>query len=267
MKYNFYKYHGCGNDYIFFDLFEDPPCDVALIPYICDRHKGIGADGVVFIAPSQVAHGQMIMYNSDGSRGKMCGNALRCVSMHIFEKKLFKTNTLDILTDSGIKKTEIALIDDSISGVRCEIGTPIFDHNPCKKISTPWGEKEIICLSMGNPHCVIFENSQSTPFSPLASYISSLNYFPYGVNVEVVYPENYYRVMERGSGETLACGSGACAILAAGIYTGRYKSDTALSLSSMGGVLKVTRNAHTVLLEGDCNKAFVGAFESDYYNI
>ena len=267
MTYKFYKYHGCGNDYIYFDLFEAPGCDLRLIPLLCDRHKGIGADGVVFITPTEVAHGQMIMYNSDGSRGQMCGNALRCVAMHLFEKKMCVTDALEILTDSGIKKTMVMKVDDKVSSIICEMGMPVFSANPCRKISTPWGEKEVVCVSMGNPHCVLFERDESIPFAALAQYIADPAFFPDGINVEVVYPELRYRVLERGSGETLACGSGACAILAAGIYTDRFVPETSVSLTSKGGMLTVIQTAHTVLLEGDCNKAFAGTFESEYYQL
>ncbi len=271
----FTKMHGAGNDYIYIDCFEenvDNPKDASIL--LSDRHFGIGADGIVLISPSKRADCFMDIYNADGSRAKMCGNAVRCTAKYIYDNKAKKPN-IKIETLSGIKDVEMFTENNIAVGGQVNMGKPVFSGH---SIPTRYGDSivknkvlnidnkdyKITCLSMGNPHCVVFtENVQNIPLQKIGKKFEHHEMFPLRINTEFiqVLDENNLkmRVWERGSGETLACGTGACASVVASILNGYCKKDTDIKIHALGGELSVKWcNNDDVLLSGNAVEVFSG---------
>ena len=232
MKLKFTKMQGCGNDYIYFNCFEqDVVAPESLSVYLSDRHFGVGGDGVVLICPSQVADAKMRMFNLDGSEGKMCGNAIRCVGKYLYEHGIAPKQELTIETLSGIKKLRLYVENGVVDSVTVDMGPAeldpkkipvalegdvIIDH----PVQIGGREERITCVSMGNPHCVVFrDNLDTLDIDKVGPEFEYDPLFPERVNTEfvTVVGENTIkmRVWERGSGETWACGTGACAIASA----------------------------------------------------
>ena len=239
MTIEFTKMHGAGNDYIYVDCFHHaPPADPAQAARdMSDRHFGIGGDGLVLICPSEVADARMRMYNADGSEAEMCGNAIRCVAKYIFERGIKREKSLQIETGAGVLTLELEVSGDGVQSVRVDMGEPELDATkiPTTFSTTPVVSEpleiegrqfDVTCVSMGNPHCVIFvpeiTDELVLGFGPK---IERNSHFPRRVNVEfveVISPtEVRQRTWERGSGETLACGTGASAVCVAGVLTKR----------------------------------------------
>lgn len=251
----FTKMHGAGNDYIYVNAIAQPvdnPEDVAI--RLSDRHFGIGGDGLVLIKPSRVADFCMDMYNADGSRGKMCGNAIRCVAKYVHDRRLTDKVELTIETLSGIKTLQLQLNDQrQVESVTVNMGAPVF--NPAdipvqfagaQMIDAPVevdGKKyHLTAVSMGNPHAVIFQDGVlDLDLQKIGPAFENHPLFPDRVNTEfcqVIDRQTLrMRVWERGSGETLACGTGACATLAAAVITGR--ADRRATLLLTGGELQI----------------------------
>lgn len=251
----FTKMHGAGNDYIYINAIAQPVADPEnLAVRLSDRHFGIGGDGIVLIKPSRTADFFMDMYNADGSRGKMCGNAIRCVAKYVHDRRLTDKTTLEIETLSGIKTLELHLDDNrQVATVTVNMGAPVFapDQIPVrfageKMIEAPVevdGQTyKLTSVSMGNPHTVIFTTGvKDLDLARIGPSFEHLPIFPDRVNTEfceVVDCQTLrMRVWERGSGETLACGTGACATLAAAVVTGRADRKARLELT--GGTLDI----------------------------
>lgn len=278
MKIKFTKMHGCGNDYVYIDCMEkllENPARLSTI--LSDRRKSIGGDGIILIEPSDCAEAKMRIFNKDGSEGKMCGNGIRCVAKYLFDKGLCKDpKSIKIETLSGVKTLEITENSGNEANVKVNMGKPSFKPseipvvaNKEKLVSEPItidGNKyEITCVSVGNPHCVIFlDEVYSANVREIGSQLSANTMFPEGVNVEfasVVDKNNItMRVWERGSGETLACGSGACATVIAAVENGFCKKGTDVTVHLRGGKLKVNYGEEVFLI-GNATKVFEGEIE------
>lgn len=252
----FSKMQGCGNDYIYVNGVSDRPADPAAAAVkVSDRHFGIGSDGLILINPSDRADFEMEMYNADGSRGKMCGNGIRCVGRYVYEKGLTDKKRLRIETLAGIKDIELFTGEDGlVKEVRADMGIPELSPSAIpvnleggRILDVPhvFGGREylISCVSMGNPHCVIFtdEDVRGLDLPRIGPVFENDPIFPDRVNTEFIIVLDRkrlrMRVWERGSGETLACGTGACAAAFAAYMTGRADSEVTVSL--LGGDLRI----------------------------
>ena len=263
----FTKMEGCGNDYIYFDCFDQQvpdPCGLAVA--VADRRFGVGGDGAVLILPSAVSDAEMRMYNTDGSEGLMCGNAIRCVAKYLYERRNFKKPRLKIDTASGVKTLDLDVVDGRVSAVTVDMGAPKLSPRDIP-INLPGDrvvgfplkicEKQyaITAVSMGNPHCVTFlDDVDSLNLDEIGPHFENHRLFPNRVNAEFVKPisktEIAMRVYERGSGETLACGTGACACVVAGVLNGLLEMDSDIKVNLRGGVLRIRYTGDTVLMTG-----------------
>ncbi|MDA0831876.1 MAG: diaminopimelate epimerase [Planctomycetota bacterium] len=265
----FIKMQGAGNDYIYVDLFDQPtPADPAkLAVAISDRHFGVGGDGLIFIEPSTVADARMRMWNADGSEAEMCGNGIRCVARYLFESGRSDSETIRIETKRGVLTNHIRRDNGKFIGVSVEMGTPILKGteiptllpgDPPIDVPLEAGNTFVVSvLSMGNPHCVIFGH-EDLHFGRL---IERHDAFPQRTNVEfveVISPEECrITVWERGSGVTLACGTGACAVVVAGVLSGRLSRRVLCHMA--GGDLQVEwKDDNTVWLTGPAEEVFRG---------
>lgn len=272
---NFIKMHGAGNDYIYIDCFneavENPE---SLAKKLSDRHFGIGADGIVLIKPSKKADCFMDIYNADGSRAEMCGNAVRCTAKYIYDNKI-KNSIIKVETLSGIKPVEILTEKGVAVGGRVNMGRPILNGH---QIPTRFGDSiaknkvlnidnndyEITCVSMGNPHCVVFHNNiHKLNLEKIGPLFENHEMFPERINTEFaeVIDENYLkmRVWERGSGETLACGTGACAVAVASVINGLCSKNKEIKIRAKGGMLSVNWHENdNVYLSGNAVNVFRG---------
>ncbi len=272
---NFTKMHGAGNDYIYIDCFtQSVEAPNTLSQRLSDRHFGIGADGIVLIKPSSVADCFMDIYNADGSRAKMCGNAVRCTAKYIYDNRI-KKSVIRIDTLSGVKAVEIFAENGVATGGRVNMGKPVLNGHT---IPTRYGDSivknkilnidnenyEITCVSMGNPHCVVFCNDINIlKLEKIGPLFENHEMFPERINTEFVEISNKnhlkMRVWERGSGETLACGTGACAVAVAGVLNGYCSKNDEITIQAKGGKLKVQWNKNNnVYLSGEAVKVFDG---------
>ena len=280
----FTKMHGCGNDYVYVDCTKEVIPDIAATAVrVSDRHFGIGSDGLILIKSSEVADFEMDMYNADGSRGKMCGNGIRCVAKYVYDHGLTDKTEITVDTQAGIKTLQLTICDGKVSKVCVDMGEPVLvpQEIPVKAsvlgladdrreaiVAQPFTvanrSYDITCVSMGNPHCITFidEDVRSFPLEAIGSLFEKHELFPEGVNTEfvnIIDKEHLrMRVWERGSGETLACGTGACAVAVASYlngFTGR-KVDVEL----MGGHLEIVYDAATnhVFMTGPATEVFSG---------
>lgn len=250
----FTKMHGCGNDYIYVNCMEhmiENPEETAI--KVSDRHFGIGSDGLILICPSEVADFRMVMYNADGSEGKMCGNGVRCIAKYVYEYGLTDKKAISLETKGGIKYLDLTIEDGRVVLVKVNMGAPILEPQqiPVKLgqqtcvnqgIMADGTEYHITCVSMGNPHAVTFvEDTSVLALDKIGPYFEKHELFPEGVNTEFVQVLNRkevnMRVWERGSGETLACGTGACATVVACVLNG--KTENAVTVHLRGGDLSL----------------------------
>lgn len=237
----FTKMEGLGNDYVYLDCTKETPVDLPeLARRMSDRHFGIGSDGLICILPSQVADFKMSMFNADGSQAEMCGNGIRCVGKFVFEKGLTHKTELTIETLAGVKTLSLSIVDGQVDAVTVDMGAPAL-LGP-RTISLPNKQLQGGAASVGNPHFVIQVPSvKDYPLQELSPVSAPNDTFPEGVNVEIaeVLDRGHIkmRVWERGSGETLACGTGACATLA--VCAGLGLCDREATLSLMGGELHI----------------------------
>lgn len=276
----FAKMHGLGNDYVYVNAFEeqvsDPP---ALAVAVSDRHFGIGSDGLVLIAPSTVADFRMEMYNADGSRAEMCGNASRCVGKYVYEHGMTRRTQITLETDAGIKSLRLTLEGDKVSRVQVDMGEPVTecDRVPCLLGSGVVTQCSIRVLdrtfaitpvSMGNPHGVIFLSEPVETFDVrrYGPVLEQHPAFPEKVNIEfvnVLSPGRLrMRVWERGSGVTLACGTGACATLVAASLCGLAQRRATVVLD--GGELDIEWNEASghVYMTGPAAHVFDGEYDA-----
>jgi diaminopimelate epimerase len=272
------KMHGIGNDYVYVDAFaHQVPDPVALAQRISPRRTGIGSDGLILIRPSDVADCRMEMYNADGSRGEMCGNGIRCVGKYVYERGLAKS-PLRIDTDDGVKTLTFALdAEGRVATATVDMGVPVLDgpripvasegrviDQPLEVAGFTW---QITCVSMGNPHCVVFvPEVDGLDLPRIGPQFERHPFFPKRVNTEFVAVrsprELDFRVWERGSGETQACGTGACAALVAGVLTGRTERRATIHLR--GGDLDVEwRSDDHVVMTGAAAEVFTTDVDLD----
>ncbi len=272
----FTKMHGIGNDYIYVNcLKESIENPSELSKKLSDRHFGIGSDGLILIYPSKVADFEMRMYNSDGSRGEMCGNGIRCVGKYVYDKGLTTKDHLTIETLAGIKKLKLEIEEGKAKRIKVDMGAPIlegklipvnnFEGRVIKEPLKAGGrEYEMTCVSMGNPHCIIFGSDlEKLDIETQGAAIENHEMFPNRINAEFVevIDKNTVkvRVWERGAGETMACGTGACAVAVAGIINGLLDNEVTVKLR--GGDLKISWDGDTkssVFMTGEATTVFEG---------
>ncbi len=273
---NFIKMHGAGNDYIYIDGFcENVENPHALSVKLSKYHYGIGADGIVIIKPDENADCFMDIYNADGSRAKMCGNAVRCTAKFLYDRKRLSGICAKINTLSGIKTVVVEDRDGKAVSATVNMGKPVLNG---KSIPTRFGDSvvknksifvydryfDVTCVSMGNPHCVTFcEDPDLMNLDVYGAAIETHEYFPERINAEFVsvIGKNRLkaRVFERGSGETLACGTGACASAVASIILGKCDRGSEISVQMPGGELFVCWGSDgDVFLNGEAVEVFTG---------
>jgi diaminopimelate epimerase len=274
MNMRFTKMQGCGNDYIYVDCFrEKPPKDApALSRAISDRHFGVGGDGLILICPSEKADARMIMFNADGSEAEMCGNGVRCVAKYVYDHGIVQKPVLKIETGRGVLTLELEVDAGKVRQVRVDMGEPILQGeriptklagDPPIDVPLPGQELRVTCVSMGNPHCIAFVNEITDALVlGLGPWIEKDAAFPRKTNVEFVRvnrPDDVtVRVWERGTGETLACGTGACAVCVAGVLTGLTGRQITAHLP--GGDLRLRWSEHDnhVFMTGPAVEVFSG---------
>ena len=275
MLISFTKMHGIGNDYIYIDCFKEKFIADDAKKYssmLSNRHYSIGADGVILIMPSDNADVRMRMFNADGSESEMCGNGVRCVAKYAYDKGISKNNPMKIETLRGILEAKLFIKDSEVDSVEINMDSPIFDG---LKIPTTIDKNPIIdepinidgkiynftAVSMGNPHAVIFlDDIDNIDINYIGSYIENNNIFPNRTNVEFVKiisrGEVKQRTWERGSGETLACGTGASAVCAAGFISGR--TDNIILNHLLGGDLILRYENNQIFMKGEARYSFEG---------
>lgn len=280
MKLDFVKQHGSGNDYIYVNGFVydiENPSETAKT--LSDRHFGIGADGLIIVCPSAVCDAKMRMFNADGSEGKMCGNGIRCAAKFAYDSGICRKNIMRIETLSGVKTVRLEFSGGDVVGATVDMGAAVFaaEQIPAaaageivaRKVALAGREREITCVSMGNPHCVIFVPADfdlwGFDIEKEGAPIERDAFFPEGVNVEFVRQIDkahlQMRVWERGSGETFACGTGACASAAAAVRLGLCPKDTDISVELRGGTLVINVAEDGVSLQGNAVMVFSGSVE------
>ncbi|MFN8625715.1 MAG: diaminopimelate epimerase [Candidatus Binatia bacterium] len=272
----FTKMHGIGNDYVYVDCFSQTVSDApSLARRVSPRRTGIGADGLILICPSPVADCRMEMYNADGSRGQMCGNGIRCVAKYIYEHGHAPRPCLRIETDAGIKTVQLHPVNGRVPRATVDMGEPILDGprvpvaaegrvvNAPLQIDGVW--YNVTCVSMGNPHCVVFvKDVDALPLDRLGPPFEQHPFFPERVNTEFVAAHSRtvlrMRVWERGSGETAACGTGACAALVAAVLNDLADRRAVVQLN--GGDLDIEWRADNhVSMTGAADEVFSGEID------
>ena len=279
-KIRFTKMHGCGNDYIYINGAEcgipaqDKP---ELVQRLSDRHFGIGGDGVIFINPSDEADFEMEMYNADGSRAEMCGNGIRCVAKYVYDKGLTDRTQISIVSAGKIKYLTLTVENGKVSMVRVDMGKPELNASLIPVISEQEqvvdeeitvGEKvyRMTCVSMGNPHAVVFaDNVADLDLTKIGPHFEQHERFPKRINTEFVRVIDRHtvemRVWERGTGETLACGTGCCATAVACVLNGKTEADVTVKV--LGGEIRIQwdREADTVFMTGPASTVFEGEID------
>ena len=274
----FTKMEGLGNDYVYVNCFAEQvenPKELAI--KVSDRHFGIGSDGFILIKPSEVADFCMDMYNADGSRSEMCGNGIRCVAKYVYDKGLTDKTSISVETLAGIKYLDLTVDKGRVVMVTVNMGAPELlpakipvrsdkDILVAEPISVGGQEYKMTCVSMGNPHCVVFvEDTAAFPLEEKGPLFESHELFPNRINAEFIQILDRktvnMRVWERGTGETLACGTGACASTVACILNGL--TDDEITLHLLGGDLKVRwdREANLVYMTGPAAIVFDGEID------
>lgn len=271
----FTKMHGIGNDYVYVNCFQekvDNPSEVA--KFVSDRHFGVGSDGLILIKPSQIADCEMDMYNPDGSQGAMCGNGIRCVAKYVYDYGIVPKTTLRIATKSGIKELNLTVENGKVSLVRVNMGSPILEAS---KIPVVSDQSQAVNqpikvnghtyyftgVSMGNPHAVVYlDDVDNLDIEKIGPAFEKHPVFPDRVNTEFVKVIDRktlkMRVWERGSGETLACGTGACAVAVSSILNNLTGEEVTVKL--LGGDLKIhwDRLENLVYMTGPATTVFDG---------
>ena len=278
MDMKFTKMHGCGNDYIYIDGAKEKIAQEekeAFVRRVSDRHFGVGGDGVIFINPSEEADFEMEMYNADGSRAEMCGNGIRCVAKYVYDKGLTDKTDISVISCGRIKYLQLFLQDGKVDTVRVNMGAPELTAAlvpvVCERkqavdetISVQGQDYKMTCVSMGNPHAVVFmDGVKELDIEKIGPCFENHERFPKRTNtecVEVIDRQHVLmRVWERGTGETLACGTGACAVVVACVLNGLTQETVTVKL--LGGELNVTwdREADLVYMTGPAVTVFEGS--------
>ena len=271
----FTKMHGIGNDYVYVNCFEESvknPAEVS--KFVSDRHFGIGSDGLILISPSAIADFRMNIYNADGSQAEMCGNGIRCVAKYVYDYGLTDKTEISVETLAGIKYLRLQVENGKVANVEVNMGAPILEP---KEIPVAVEESPVVnvpvevkgkiyhmtCVSMGNPHAIIFmKNVKDLDIAAIGPYFENHTVFPKRTNTEFVEVLDRntvnMRVWERGSDETLACGTGACATTVACILNDKTENEVTVHL--LGGDLKIRwdREANQVYMTGPATVVFDG---------
>lgn len=273
----FTKMQGLGNDYVYVNCLEEVvehPSETAV--RVSDRHFGIGADGLILIKPSEKADFEMEMYNADGSRGEMCGNGIRCVAKYVYDYGLTDKTHISVETLGGIKYLDLLVEEGKVKLVKVDMGSPVLEAEKIpiegkgerilnEPIQVDSMEYHITGVSMGNPHAVVFlEDVKNLEIEKVGPLFERHEYFPKRVNTEFVHVLDRknveMRVWERGSGETLACGTGACAVAVACVLNGLTEEEVTVKL--LGGDLQIQwdREKDTVYMTGPAEVVFDGVW-------
>lgn len=274
----FTKMEGCGNDYVYVNGFTtrlENPNKVSEI--VSDRHFGVGSDGLIVINPSEVADFKMSMYNADGSEGKMCGNGIRCVAKYVYDNKMTDKKTITVETLSGIKTLVLNVENETVKTVRVDMGRPvilakevpvIFDRKEVidESLLVDGKEYRITCVSMGNPHAVTFvDDTDNLEIEKIGPQFENNEIFPDRINTEFIQLIDRntikMRVWERGSGETLACGTGACASVVACVLNGLTENKVTVKLTGGDLLIEYNRDEDTVYMTGPAKIVFTGNIE------
>lgn len=272
----FTKMQGLGNDYVYVNCLKekiaDPP---ELARRISDRHFGVGSDGLIMINPSDKADFEMEMYNADGSRAEMCGNGIRCVGKYVYDYGLTDKTQISVETLAGIKHLDLTVENGKVTLVKVDMGQPVFepDRIPVKAegsmvvdepLEVDGKEYRMTCISMGNPHAVIFvdQDVRELPLEEIGPSFENHERFPKRINTEFVRVIDRHtvqmRVWERGSGETLACGTGTCAAAAACVLNGLTEDEVTVHLLGGDLYIKWDREKNTIYMTGPAEIVFEG---------
>ncbi len=280
----FTKMHGIGNDYVYVNCFQETVKNPsAVAKFVSDRHFGIGSDGLILIKPSDVADCEMEMYNLDGSKGAMCGNGIRCVAKYAYDYGIVNKTDITVATGSGIKTLHLTLNDNNkVETVRVNMGAPILKAS---EIPVAFESETVISapievdgktyaftgVSMGNPHAIIYmEEIDSMDIEKIGPSFENHPMFPDRVNTEFVKILDSHtvqmRVWERGSGETMACGTGACAVAVASILNGHVNGDKPVTVKLLGGDLEIfwDRKENLVYMTGPATTVFDGEIDLSF---
>ena len=274
----FTKMQGIGNDYVYVDCTKESlenPSEIAKI--VSDRHFGIGSDGLILIKSSDKADFFMEMYNADGSQAEMCGNGMRCVGKFVYDKGLTDKTSIAVDTLVGIKYLDLTVVDGKVKTVRVNMGSPILEPNLIpvvsdkdkfinEVVSVDGKEYNMTCVSMGNPHAIVYvDNTDNLPIEEIGPKFEFHEIFPKRTNtefIEIVDRSHLkMRVWERGSGETLACGTGACASLVATILNGLCETKATLHLLGGDLLIEWNQDENVVYMEGAATTVFEGEIE------
>lgn len=273
----FTKMHGCGNDYVYVNGFEekiDDESNAAVV--VSDRHFGIGADGLIIIKPSDIADFEMVMYNADGSRGAMCGNGIRCVAKYVYDNGLTDKTSISVASMGAVKYIDVHVENGRVVSAKVDMGKPVLQASKIpvitanekainETIAVDGTEYKMTCVSMGNPHAVVFTDIpvRDFPLEKIGPMFENNAVFPDRVNTEFVNVRDRknldMRVWERGSGETLACGTGTCATVVAAILNGLVDNDVTVHL--IGGDLEISWSGSeedSVFMTGPAETVFSG---------
>ncbi len=274
----FTKMHGLGNDYVYVNCFEERienPSETAR--YVSDRHFGVGSDGLIMINPSEAADFEMEMYNADGSRGEMCGNGIRCVAKYVYDYGLTDKTSISVETLGGIKYLDLTVEDGKAVLVKVDMGTPILDPGQIPIVSgreavidepvvVDGTEYRMTGVSMGNPHAVIYvDDLGGLDLLEVGPKFENHECFPKRINTEFAHVIDRttveMRVWERGSGETLACGTGACAVAVASILNGYTEDEVTVKLLGGDLLIRWDRETDKVYMTGPATVVYDGEIE------
>ncbi len=283
----FTKMQGLGNDYVYVNCFEEEVKDPSAVAVkVSDRHFGIGSDGLILIKPSENADFEMEMYNADGSRGEMCGNGIRCVAKYVYDYGLTDQKQISVETLGGIKYLDLTVANGKVKQVKVDMGKPVLEAKQIPilldqadagkenlsvvdvPITVGGREYRMTGVSMGNPHAVVFlddvKNLQIEEIGPLFEHHA---YFPNRINTEFVKVLDRHtvemRVWERGSGETLACGTGACAVAVACVLNGLTEREVTVKLLGGDLLIRWDEEKDTVFMTGPAEAVFDGVWEEE----
>lgn len=271
----FTKMHGLGNDYVYVNGFAEKIEDASkLAVQISDRHFGVGADGLILINPSETADFEMAMYNADGSRGEMCGNGIRCVGKYVYDYGLTDKSNISVETLAGIKYLDLSVKEGKVYQVTVDMGSPIFTPSLIPIVSAServidepiivdGKQYKITSVSMGNPHAVVYmEDIENLDIGNIGPGFENHERFPKRINTEFARVLDRHtvlmRVWERGSGETLACGTGACAVAVSSILNGLTENEVCVRLSGGDLFIKWDRKKDSVYMTGPAEVVFEG---------
>lgn len=278
----FTKMHGCGNDYVYFDCTKENIADESAAAIkLSDRHFGIGGDGIIIIKKGTDAEFEMVMYNADGSRGAMCGNGIRCVAKYVYDHHLTDKTSISVESMGAVKYIDVTVENGEVVSAKVDMGAPSLnaadipvicegDRAVDYPITVDGAEYRMTCISMGNPHAVVFIDRSPKEFDVerIGKLFENNAVFPDRTNTEFIFVQDgknlEMRVWERGSGETLACGTGACASAVAAIVNGYCENDVTVHL--LGGDLEISWSgdeADSVFMTGPATTVFEGEIKLD----